>query len=109
MFFSLLTFFLWRRGHWWLAGLTAILSGLTRSTSICLLFPFAYEYLRQHEFQWRKIRFNVLSGIGTVGGAILFGIYGSVKFHDPLAYSHSQQRYDCHRSLSFPCSGFPHA
>ncbi len=106
MLFALLTFYLWRRGHWWLAGLTALVAGLTRSTSVCLLFPFAYEYLRQHDFQWRKIRFDVLSGIGTVGGAILFSLYGYVKFHDFMVYSHSQEAFDWQRYFSVPWTGF---
>ncbi len=109
MFFSLLTFFLWRRGQWWLAGLAAVFSGLTRSTSICLLIPFVYEYLYQHDFQWRKIRFNVLSGIGTVGGVILFGAYGYVKFHDALAFSHAQEGYGFRRYFSVPWTGFEQA
>lgn len=109
MFFSLLTFFLWRRGHWWLAGLVAIFSGLTRPTSICLLIPFIYEYLYQHDFQWRKFRFNVLSGIGTAGGIILFGLYGYIKFHDALAFSHAQQSPDWQRYYSLPWKGFQEA
>src|SRR5258708_32515079 len=70
MFLSLLTVFLWRRGHWWLGGLTAVLFGLTRSMTICLLVFSVYEYLRQHDFQCRTLRFAVLSGIGSGGGVI---------------------------------------
>lgn len=106
MLFVLLTFFLWRRGHWWWASLTALIAGLTRSTAVFLLFPFAYEYFRQCDFQWRKIRFDILSGIGILGGVVLFAIYGYLKFRDPLAFSHAQQSYQWNHYLAFPWVGF---
>ncbi len=74
--------------------------------TICLLVFSVYEYLRQHDFQWRKIRFDVLSGIGTAGGVILLGAYGYVKLHDPLAFSHAEEGYDWYHYFSFPWTGF---
>lgn len=105
MFFIVLTYYLWRRGNWWLAGLSAIFSGLTRSTSVCLLVPFIYEYLAQRDFQWRKIRFDIISGIGILGGVIIFGIYGYITFHDFLAFSHAQSDPAWGRAFSFPWVG----
>lgn len=89
-----------RKGRWWLAGLVALFAGLTRSIAVCLFIPFAYEYLRQRDFQWRKIGFSVLSGVGIAGGIIIFSMYGYLAFHDPLAFSHAQAVW--HRQLSFP-------
>ncbi len=107
LFFALLTFYYLRSGRWWLAALAAFCAGLTRSMGVCLCVPFAYEYLRQHGFQWRKIRLDVLSGIGIIGGIILFTIYGYVRFHDPLAFSHAEKTW--HRQLSWPWHAFAQA
>lgn len=104
LFFSLLSFYYMRKGRWWLAGLAAFFASLTRSMAVCLLIPFAYEYMRQRDFQWRKIRFNVLSSIGIVGGIIIFSIYGYLVFHDPLAFSHAQESWQ--RQLTVPWQVF---
>jgi hypothetical protein len=100
LFFALLSFSNMRKGYWWLAGLAALFASLTRSIAICLFVPFAYEYLHQRDFQWRKIGFSVLSCVGTVGGVAIFGIYGYLTFHDFLAFSHAQIVW--HRQLSPP-------
>lgn len=107
LFFALLTFYSLRRGRWWLAALAAFCASLTRSIAVCLFVPFAWEYLRQHDFQWRKIRLDVLSGIGIIGGIILFAIYGYLRFHDPLAFSHAQKTWN--RQLSWPWHIFAQA
>ncbi|HLH62254.1 MAG TPA: mannosyltransferase family protein [Ktedonobacteraceae bacterium] len=100
IFFSILSFYYMRKGRWWLAGLAALFASLTRSIAICLLIPFAYEYMRQRDFQWRRIGFSVMSGIGIIGGILLFCLYGYLKFHDPLAFMHAQKVW--HRQLTFP-------
>jgi Mannosyltransferase (PIG-V) len=107
LFFALLTFYYLRRGRWWLAALTAFFAGLTRSVAVCLCVPFAWEYMRQHAFQWRKFRLDVLSGIGIIGGVILFAFYGYLRFHDPLAFSHAQKTWG--RQLSWPWHAFAQA
>ncbi|HVB24022.1 MAG TPA: glycosyltransferase family 39 protein [Ktedonobacteraceae bacterium] len=104
LFFSLLSFYYMRKGRWWLAALAGLFASLTRSMAVCLLIPFAYEYLRQRDFQWRKIRFNVLSCVGIVGGIIIFSIYGYLVFHDPLAFSHAQETWQ--RQLTAPWQVF---
>lgn len=107
LFFSLLSFYWMRKRRWWLAGLAALFASLTRSIAVCLLIPFAYEYFCQCNFQWRKIRLDALSSAGTVGGIIIFAVYGYLTFHDPLAFSHAQKFWG--RQLSFPGIGFLHA
>lgn len=100
LFLSILSFYYMRKGRWWLAGLAALFASLTRSIAICLFIPFAYEYLRQRDFQWRRIGFSVLSGVGIIGGVLIFSFYGYMAFHDPLAFMHAQQAWN--RQLSFP-------
>jgi hypothetical protein len=100
LFFSLLSFYSMRKGRWWLAGLAALFASLTRSIAICLFIPFAYEYMRQRNFEWRRIGFSVLSGLGIIGGVLVFCLYGYVAFHDPLAFVHAQNAWN--RQLSLP-------
>src|SRR2546421_11824304 len=78
---ALLSFYYMRQGSWWLAGVFGFFSLLTRSTGLLLLSPFCYEYLRQHQFKLRTIRFDVFGGalIGT--GLGLFMLYCYHRFH----------------------------
>lgn len=96
LLFVLLSFYYIRRGRWWLAGLAALFAGLTRSTVVCLCVPFFYEYLRQRNFQWRKIRPDILSALGIIGGFVVMGVYGYIKLHDFLAFSHAEDTWNRH-------------
>ena len=49
-----------RRGQWLAAGAFGGVAALTRSPGILLCAPLAVEYLAQRQFQWRKIRSDVL-------------------------------------------------
>ena len=109
LFFSLLSFYYIRKGRWWLAGLAALFASLTRSIAVCLFIPFAYEYLQQRDFQWRKIGLSVLSCVGMAGGVVIFIIYGYLAFHDPLAFSHAEAGGDWQRHLTFPWVVFTEA
>jgi Gpi18-like mannosyltransferase len=100
LFFSILSFYYMRKGRWWLAGLAALFASLTRSIAVCLFIPFAYEYLRQRDFQWRRIGVSILSGVGIIGGILIFCLYGYAAFHDPLAFVQAQKVWN--RQLSFP-------
>lgn len=104
LFFALLSFYYMRKGRWWIAACAALGASLTRSIAVCLFIPFAYEYLRQREFQWRKIDVHVLSCAGIAGGIATFMLYGYVKFHDPLAFSHAETTWQHH--LTFPWAAF---
>ncbi|GAC1381142.1 MAG: hypothetical protein NVS4B7_04030 [Ktedonobacteraceae bacterium] len=91
MCLALLSFYYMRRGHWWLAGLFGFLASLTRSTGLFLLVPFLYEYLRQHDFNVKALRFDIAGGLGIAGGIGIFALYCYIRFHDALAFSHAQQ------------------
>lgn len=87
---ALSAFYWMRRGRWWLAGLAMFFGVLTRSTGVVLVVPFAYEYLRQRDFQLRKMRLDVLS-CGSVGLAVAgYAAYCYYRFHDFLAFSHAE-------------------
>lgn len=101
----LLCFYYLRRGHWWLAGVAAILAALTRATAVALFIPCVYEYLRQHDFQWRKFRLDVLSCFGAPAGIALFSLYCAIQFGDPLSFSHAEHTV-WNRTLMFPGESF---
>ena len=101
---SLLSFYCMRRGLWWRAGLFGCLASLTRSAGLLLLLPFVYEYLRQHQFRLRMIRFDSLSGLLIAAGTALFSVFCSIRFHDALAFSHAQTVI-WSRQLRFPGEG----
>ncbi|HEY3992223.1 MAG TPA: mannosyltransferase family protein [Ktedonobacteraceae bacterium] len=87
---ALFSFYYMRRGRWWLAGLAMFFATLTRSTGVALVLPFCYEYLRQRDFQWKKLRLDVL-GCAGVGLALAFySAYCFICFHDYLAFSHAE-------------------
>lgn len=103
IFLSLMSFYQLRRGHWWLAGLFGFLASLTRSETLLMLIPFCYEYLRQHGFQWKAIRWNMLWGALIPAGLALFGVWCYIQYHDFLAFAHAQAAWN--RSLAFPGYG----
>ena len=103
LLFILLSFYYMRRGSWWLAGAFGLLAGLTRSSGICLLLPFCYEYLRQHDFSLKKLRFDVLACAAIPAGIGIFALYCYYRFHDLLAFSHAQEVWD--HSLHGPWHG----
>ncbi len=104
LFLAVSSFYCIRRGNWWLAGSFGLLASLTRSAGVFLLIPFCYEYVRQHDFKLRKIRFDVVAGTLIPFGLGLFALYCYYKFHDLLAFSHAQAIWD--RRLTTPWQGF---
>src|SRR6266568_5496890 len=100
---TLLSFYHMRRGNWWLAGLFGLLASLTRSVGIVLFLPFCYEYLRQHQFSIKKVRFTAVSSLAIPAGLAIFALYCYYKFHDPLSFSHAQVVWKRH--LYAPWSG----
>ncbi|HEY0369212.1 MAG TPA: mannosyltransferase family protein [Chthoniobacterales bacterium] len=53
-------FYYARRANWMLAGIFGALTALARSPGIVLCLPLAVEYLAQRNWQWRRIRADVL-------------------------------------------------
>jgi hypothetical protein len=79
-----------RRGQWWLAGMWAGLASGTRQAGILLGLAFLIEYLRQRDFEFRRIRWNVLGILLVPTGLIAFMVYSASKFGDPLRFVHIQ-------------------
>ncbi|MET7393092.1 hypothetical protein ABZS66_06295 [Dactylosporangium sp. NPDC005572] len=85
-----------RTGHWWVAGVLAALASGTRASGMLLAVPFAYEYLRQHGFELRRFRWDVLA-IGLVpAGLVAFAAYTRHAYGDALLFSHAQANWGRH-------------
>ncbi len=93
---AVLSFYNMRHGQWWLAGLFGFFASLTRSAGIFLMLPFCYEYIRQHEFTIKRIRFDIVSGGLIAAGLGVYALYCYYKFHDFLAFSHAQVQWNHH-------------
>ena len=52
-----------RRGHPWLAGILGGLASLTRLTGWALVVPLSYEYLRQRDFDLRRLDWRILASL----------------------------------------------
>ncbi len=104
IFLTLTSFYCMRRGHWWLAGLVGCLAALTRSSGLLLVLPFVYEYLRQHTFRLKALRFDVVSVLLIPLGTGLFAFYCNQLFHDPLIFSRVQKAWG--RELHAPWETF---
>ncbi len=87
---ALFSFYQMRNGQWWIAGLFGFFATLTRSAGVLLLLPFCYEYLRQHTFQLKKLRFDALAIVLFPAGIAAFSTYCYKTLGDPLAFSHAQ-------------------
>src|SRR5579859_3519605 len=96
---ALLCFYQMRRGKWWLAGLFGLFASLTRSAGLFLALPFCFEYLRQHEFRWRALRFSGLSVALIPAGLVAFSLFCYLRFGDWLAFSHAQAHWQRHFEL----------
>ncbi len=90
LLFALLGFYYMRQGNWWLAGACGFFATLTRSTGLLLLVPFCYEYLRQHQFKLRALRFDVFGGALIVAGLGLFMLYCYHRFHSFFPFSKAE-------------------
>ncbi|WP_149401764.1 hypothetical protein [Dictyobacter arantiisoli] len=92
-----------RQKYWWLAGIAGLLACLLRPNGIFLFLPFCFEYLRQHHFSWRAIRWDVLyAGLIPVG-LLIYGLYCYHHYGDFLAFSHGQQSWK--RTTQLPWVG----
>jgi len=82
--------YLIRKGRWWTAAVLGALATATRSSGVLLVLPFLYEYLRQRDFQIRRVRLDILAAGGIFGGIAAFSAYCWRAFGNPLAYVDAQ-------------------
>lgn len=75
-----------RKQQWWLAGLFGGLAAATRILGFVLVLAFAWEYLRTHRFDPRRLRVGALAGALIPGGLGLYMLYLYGLTGDPLAF-----------------------
>ncbi|HEX8034452.1 MAG TPA: glycosyltransferase family 39 protein [Ktedonobacterales bacterium] len=97
---AITSFALIRNHNWWLAGLLGGLSVATRSSGVLLLAPFTVEFY----LTWRagKARwYQALASLLIVAGVGAYSLYLTMRFHDPLAFSHAKNA-DWRQTLTLP-------
>jgi len=82
--------YLMRRGTWWGAAVLGALATATRSSALLLVVPFCFEYLRQREFQLRRIRGDAAWITLIPAGIVSYAVYCWYIFGDPLKFVHAQ-------------------
>jgi hypothetical protein len=99
--------YLARRGRWWWAGLLGGLASGTRVVGVFLVLALAYEYLRQRDFSWRRIRLDVVS-LGLVpAGLGLYALFLWRTYGDPMLFMKAQAQWE--RQWALPWSGLKRA
>jgi hypothetical protein len=71
---------------------------------LILLLPFYYEYIHQHRFNLRTMRFDCLAGALIPAGLGLYSLYCYFQAQDALAFSHAESHWN--RNLHAPWQAF---
>ena len=94
--FLLLTFaalYCARRQQWWWAGILAGAASSVRVAGVTIAIAFVLEYLRQRDFDWRRIRPDALA-IGLVpAGLVAYMAYQWVQYDNPFMFSEAQKAW----------------
>lgn len=90
LFLTVACFYHMRRREWLLAGAFGALASATRVTGVLLLVPFAYEYGRSRNFDWRRLDLGAAGLVLIPMGLVGFMLYLDGTVGDALAFSHNQ-------------------
>ena len=82
-----------RRGLWWWAGLLCGLAGATRLTGVLLGFAFVYEYLRQRDWDIRRIRIDAMAVLLVPAGVGFYMLYLKSAFGNPTLFLDAQSNW----------------
>ncbi|WP_201359843.1 mannosyltransferase family protein [Dictyobacter formicarum] len=120
LFLCLMTFFFLSRAQkdnsvlsWWLAGLSGLLTALSRSQGLLLMLPFFVVYVQHFFFtyrfaetSWRQkiLAFCPLALIPLGLGIYMFYLWKA--FHDPFLFSSAQHLYWGRLPLTSPLTTF---
>jgi hypothetical protein len=92
------------RGRWWAAGLLAGFASGTRYFGVILALPFVIEYLRQRDWQWRRIRWDATAIALAPTGLVAYMAYCASRWGDPWLFARLQETGWGHK-LSPPWTG----
>lgn len=94
LFWTVGCFYLARKGNWWWAGIFGFFASLTRNTGIILALPFLYEYMASKNFEFRRIRADIIA-IGLIpAGIIAYMLLLYYRLGDPLGFVHAQKTWN---------------
>jgi hypothetical protein len=97
---SVALFFFAERRRWLLAGLMGLLASLTRNSGVLLLVPLLLFYLQSIDWQWRRIRFQVLGVLLVPCGLLIYMAYLGHARGNPLLFAKLEHRW--HRYFTAP-------
>lgn len=95
-------FYFAAKRQWLLVGIAGFFLALTRSIGFLILVPMLYEYLQSKEFQWKKVKYDILFLLLIPLGLVLFALYNYHLTGSFVAFSQIQSGW--RRSLSNPLS-----
>lgn len=72
---SVLTFFLAKKQYWWRAGFCGFLLVLSKSLGIFIIPALIFLYLKNINFDFKKIKLNIISAILPIFGLVIFALY----------------------------------
>ncbi len=91
LFLAILAFYLARQYKWWLAGLVGLLLSLTKPWGAAIALPLLIEYLDQQNFNWRKIKKDILALLLLPAGALVYMTFLKIKFGSFWLFASSQK------------------
>jgi hypothetical protein len=97
---AVLCFYLAEKRQWLLVGITGFFLALSRSVGVLIIIPMLYEYFQSKEFQFKKIRYDILFLLLIPLGLTLFAIYNYHLTGNFFAFSQIQSGWN--RKLSDP-------
>ncbi|HYN90065.1 MAG TPA: mannosyltransferase family protein [Ardenticatenaceae bacterium] len=89
----LCAFYFGERRRWGLAALSAAVAGATRIVGVVTVLGLLILYLEQVDFDWRKLRPNILWLLLGFSGLASHVIYLARRFGEPLAFVVSQREW----------------
>jgi hypothetical protein len=88
LFSIVFVFFFAARKQWFLASLFAAAAGATRIVGIVSVLPILYFYMEAIRFDFRAIRWNILSVFIACFGPMSYMAYLWVRFGNPFVFLH---------------------
>jgi Gpi18-like mannosyltransferase len=91
--FAVAAFYYARKGQWVVASLAGGAATLARAPGLLLFVPLMFEYVAQRQFDWRRVRLNVLA-LATIPLAfIVYSCYLRLTFGNSMAIRDAQSAW----------------
>ena len=97
--------YLARRREYMLAGILGTLAVLTRSAGLLLMVPLAIMYMKDRQWNFREVRWDVLHLLLVPLGLGIWMLYLGIRFNDPWLFNEAQSNWL--REFIWPWQGGP--